>query len=349
MNLNFDWPRAHTFKLSSGQIKAEAADFKVTERLPETPAGEGEHLWLRISKEGQNTAWVARQIAKWAGVSQRDVSYAGLKDRNAVTEQTFSIHLPGKEDPDLASIQIEGVTLIEGLRHNRKLKTGHLIGNRFVIRVRNTDISIVELEKNWAAVVAAGVPNYFGPQRFGHGGANVSKGIDSLLNGTIVPRQLQSIYLSSVRSYLFNELLQQRVSENSWNKLTRNDFAQFTQGKGGFYCETPSDDDTNRCESGVISPCASLPGDSRDEFTALDERERQLLEPFNDVIAALKSKRVSRHFRKLRVLPEDAQMTVTDGDPVFEFFLPAGCFATSVLAELIFDPGIISSAVEWNE
>jgi tRNA pseudouridine13 synthase len=347
MNFSFTWPRAHNFDPQPGVLKSVNEDFVVLEKLPEEPSGEGEHLWITIEKNGQNTAWVARQLAKWAGLQQRDVSYAGLKDRHAVTTQTFSVHLPGKEAPSPHLIHIDGVKLISYKRHTRKLKTGQLIGNHFTIRIRNNQQSLESLQNNWQTICEQGVPNYFGPQRFGREGGNVSKGVDWILGNAKMPRQFQSIYLSSVRSYLFNELLADRVKNRTWNTLLKGDFAQFTAGKTGFYCEEVAENDEERCLNGQISPSASLVGLSKDEYPALDERERTLLEPYSEIIAALESRKVMRHFRKLRVIPETPGFSVAEGDPVFSFFLPAGAFATTVINEVV--DWQASDSGDWNE
>ena len=348
MTYSFDWPCAHGFLKSTGSIKQWNADFVVKEQLPESPSGEGEHLWLTVEKDGQNTAWVARQLASWAGIGQRDVSYAGLKDRHAVTEQTFSLHMPGKLAPSLDSLNIDGVRVVAAHRHNRKLKTGQLIGNHFTIRVRQCSLSAQDLGEYWQQICQHGVPNYFGPQRFGHGGQNVTKGVAWLVDGAKVQRQQQSIYLSAVRSFLFNKLLASRVVDKSWSELKANDFAQFSEGKAGFYCELPEQNDIQRCRAGQLSPSASLPGLSKDQFSGLDERELLILDEFADVMEALKERKVMRHFRKLRVIPEQPSFDIVDNDPVFSFFLPAGCFATSILAEM-FDISSTTEAKDWNE
>jgi tRNA pseudouridine13 synthase len=335
MTLSFEWPKALGFTQASGALKARNEDFIVLERLPETPSGEGEHLWLDIEKNGQNTAWVARQLSKWAGLKPRDVSYAGLKDRLAITRQTYSIHLPGKTAPSPHLIHIDGVKVIGHARHNRKLKTGQLVGNHFKIRIRNCDANKDQIKTDWDRLCLTGVPNYFGPQRFGHNGQNVQTGIDWLLGRTKPQRHHQSIYLSAVRSYLFNQILAARVKDGSWNQLIHNDFAQFTEGKAGFYMKVPQEDDLTRCNAGQISPSASLIGLSKDDYPELDLRERALVTEFSDVVEALESRKVMRHFRKLRVIPENPTFEVVDNDPVFGFFLPAGSFATSVLTELI--------------
>ncbi len=332
--MKLEWASAWAFSRSKGMLKTENSDFIVTERLPEQPSGEGEHVWLTLKKEGQNTAWVARQLSKWAGLKPRDVSYAGLKDRHAITQQTFSVHLPGKQTPSPHLIHIDGVTLVEAERHSRKLKTGQLIGNAFSIRVRQTDQPIEEIKKRWDHIVEHGVPNYFGPQRFGFDGQNVEKGTNWLLGNEKAPRQYQSIYLSAVRSYLFNQLLENRVKDGTWNVLIGGDFVQFTEGKSGFYCESPEQNDHDRCQQGKLSPCASLPGFNRESFEQLDPRENTQLSQHSELLNALIERKINRQFRKLRIFPENASFDVIESDPVFHFFLPAGSFATTVLTEL---------------
>jgi tRNA pseudouridine13 synthase len=343
-----EWPRAYDFPRVKGVLKQCNADFIVEEHLPERPDGDGEHLWLFIEKDGQNTAWVARQIAKWAGVKTRDVSYAGLKDRHAITRQTFSVHLPGKATPSPHLINIEGVEVISHARHSRKLKTGQLIGNQFTIRVRNSDEPLETIENRWDKIVAAGVPNYFGEQRFGHGGQNVEKGIEWLCGRMKIPRHQQSIYLSAVRSFYFNNLLANRVKQGNWNTVIENDFVQFTEGKTGFFVGALDEDIETRCKNRVLSPCASLIGKNKESFAGLEDRERSLLVDYAEVIRALEEKGVARQFRKLRVFPESANFSDVEGDPVFSFFLPAGAFATTVLHELI-DVQPTEGERDWNE
>lgn len=342
------WPRAHGFALLDGRLKTENRDFIVEERLPETPSGDGEHLWLDIEKDGQNTAWVARQIARWAGCKPRDVSYAGLKDRHAVTRQTFSVHLPGQDAPSHHLLHIDGVRVVSASRHHRKLKTGQLIGNQFTIRVRGVSADPVQIEQYWGTICRQGVPNYFGPQRFGHDGQNVDVGFDLLLGKQKRPRHQQSIYLSAVRSFLFNELLAARVADQTWNKVIVGDFVQFSEGKTGFYSETQDADVVTRCEQGKLSPCASLPGLNRESFAELDRRERAELNQYSDIINALETKKVMRQFRKLRLIPESPVLSFIENDPVFSFFLPAGAFATTLLSELI-DMGSTSGVKDINE
>lgn len=315
-------------------LKDSPEDFRVDEVLPEAPSGEGEHLWLTVEKTGQNTAWVARQLSRWANLPVRAVSYAGLKDRHAVTTQTFSLHLPGRDDPDQPLV-IEGVRVLSQARHPRKLKTGQLVGNRFTIRLRQFDGDDQALAYRWRHLVEQGVPNYFGSQRFGAGGANLERARQWFRGEAKLPRGQQSIHLSAVRSYLFNYLLARRVSEATWNRLLPGDFAQFREGQGGFLCEQPEPKDLERLETGQLSPTASLPGDLIGAATAIDDWESEVLSDEQEWLEGLRARRMQQGRRKTRVYPENGELIWEDGDPVFQFFLPAGSYATMALREAV--------------
>lgn len=328
-----EWPKAWGESIGSGQLKAEPADFYVEEVLPETASGEGEHLWITLEKTGQNTAWLAKQLARWAGIPPRDVSYAGLKDRHAVTRQTFSLHLPGKPDP-AAPLIMEGVQVLDVQRHGRKLRTGQLIGNHFVIRLRNWQGDAEALAQRWQTVVEQGFPNYFGPQRFGDQGQNLSRALAWIRGEARLPRGQQSIHVSAMRSYLFNGLLAERVEQGTWNQLIPGDFLQFKEGKRGFECLEPADSEWSRLASGQLSPSASLPGEQTEVFAQLDAREAPFLAQQSEWRDALIRLRIQRSLRKLRVYPEQGQLAWLGSDPQFRFFLPAGSYATTALREL---------------
>jgi tRNA pseudouridine13 synthase len=329
-----DWPRAWGDGIGTGRLKAEPADFFVEEALPETPSGEGEHLWITVEKTGQNTAWLGKQLARWAGIPPRDVSYAGLKDRQAVTRQTFSLHLPGKPDPK-SPLNMDGVRVLVSQRHGRKLRTGQLIGNHFVIRLRDWQGDPDVLARRWQQVVEQGFPNYFGPQRFGDQGQNLSRSLAWIRGEGRLPRGQQGIHVSAMRSYLFNALLAERVAQGNWNQLIPGDFLQFKEGKRGFECLTPSDSEWNRVAEGQLSPCASMPGEQTETFAELDAREARVLASMSEWTEALVRLRIQRSLRKLRVYPEQGILTWLDADPEFRFFLPAGSYATAALHEVV--------------
>ena len=166
-------PTAWGGPLCPASLRLQPEDFQVFEIPLLTPCGEGEHCWVHVRKRNSNTQWVARQLARFAGVPASAVSYAGLKDRKAVTEQWFSVQLPGRPDPDWKSLSHQDFEVLGYARHQRKLKTGALKGNRFRLCIRNVNASADDIGRRLQQVAAAGFPNYFGLQRFGHDAANL--------------------------------------------------------------------------------------------------------------------------------------------------------------------------------
>src|SRR6185312_9657247 len=157
-----DPPRAHGEPLCAGRLRTEPEDFLVEEQLGFAPAGAGQHVLLKVRKRGANTQWVARELARACGCAPRDVGYAGLKDRHALATQWLSVRSGEYE-------------VLEAHRHSRKLPRGALAGNRFIIRIRGTTVEEAPLATRFGAIATRGVPNYFGPQRFGRGGANLRR------------------------------------------------------------------------------------------------------------------------------------------------------------------------------
>jgi len=161
-------PCAHGGPVCQGILKARPDDFYVAEQMHVTPEGQGEHLWLEIEKIGWNTEDVAMLLAKQARVHRLSVGYSGLKDKHAVTRQWFSLHLPGKDDPEFD--WPEGLTVLQAGRHRRKLNRGTHRANDFRLRVTGFQGDRDALESQLHTIMMHGVPNYFGEQRFGRGG-----------------------------------------------------------------------------------------------------------------------------------------------------------------------------------
>jgi tRNA pseudouridine13 synthase len=206
-------------------FRAEPEDFQVDEDLGFVPAGEGEHLYVHIRKRGQNTIWVAKQLARFCGVAPMDMGYCGLKDRHAVTTQWFSVYLPKAPLLDWSAFAVEGSEVLAVSRHLRKLKPGAHRANRFAIRLRDFsgDAAGGELAARLEAV-ATGVPNYFGEQRFGIGGGNLQEAERLLVAGhKIKNRKQRGLILSAARAWLFNRVLSRRVEEGSWRDLLEGD------------------------------------------------------------------------------------------------------------------------------
>lgn len=309
------WPRAHAGPRSRALMKLHPEDFRVDEVPGFTPTGEGEHLYLRIEKTGAATSELARALARAFAVPEASVGYAGMKDRHAVTTQWFSIHTPLDHPPGgaLPPAELPGVRLLEACRHRRKLRRGELAGNRFRIRLRRVS------GETWPARLEAlrtgGAPNYFGPQRFG--GDNLAAARAWL--GERRRRRLgafrSGLYLSVLRSFLFNEVLAARVREGTWNRVLPGETTQ----------EGPA---------GTPRPTGPLWGRGRSAAAAEALAvEQEALAPHRDIRDGLEHAGLEQARRTL-VLEAAELGWERDGDELeLTFTLPAGGYATAFLAE----------------
>ena len=168
----------------AAKFKAKSCDFIVRETLSFEPQGEGTHAFLYIEKTDTNTDWLVRQLARFVGTEAKNIGYAGLKDRNAVTYQWLSVNLEGIEEPDWDEFQLEGVKILKKTLHRKKLKRGSIKHNDFRIVLRNVEQTTEDdLKKTISKIQSSGVPNYFAQQRFGHGYNNLTRAAD-WFNGT---------------------------------------------------------------------------------------------------------------------------------------------------------------------
>ncbi len=319
-----------------GRIRSRPEDFRVWEIPLIEPEGSGNHLWLEIEKRGANTNWVAGELSKAAGVHPKEVGFAGMKDRNGVTRQWFSVGLQEARRPDPADWAIQDVIVLQHHRHGRKLKRGALRGNRFRLVVRELAGDSSGLESRLRAVSEQGAPNYFGEQRFGHGGLNVERARQWLLQGGRIRRNQKSIFLSAARSYLFNNVLSGRVQKGNWNRLLDGELALLDGSRSVFPCDLPDPVLEQRCREFDIHPTGPMPGrgGKRPARSALDF-ENGILEPEKALIDALDGAGVEAARRALRLRPDGLEWEFAADSLVLEFDLPAGAYATSVLRELV--------------
>ena len=330
------WPHAYGGPSGRGVIRSIPEDFIVDELLPFEASGSGEHVFLRLEKTGENTEYVARQLARFAGVRQRDVGYAGLKDRHAVTRQWFSVWLPGKQDPDWTELESGTVKVLQAVRHARKLKRGVLAGNSFEILIRDWRGDRNRLVEQLAAIRIGGIPNYYGEQRFGHRGQNVNKAL-ALFAGMRVGREQRSIYLSAARSYLFNQVLARRIADKSWNKPMPGDAFALDRSHSYFKSGDIDDDIVDRVAALDIHPTGVLWG--KGEAVADSESlafERSVIAAFPALAQGLVAEGVTIDRRALRVGVETLQWRFVDDNQLkLNFSLPAGSYATALLREII--------------
>ena len=326
---------AHGEPVMRAKIRSQPEDFFVEEIDSFPASGSGEHLLLSIEKREKNTAEVAQKIARWAGVADSAVSYAGLKDRNAVTRQRFSVWLPKKTAPDLTGLAQEGVRLLAGHWHSRKLPRGALAGNRFVLCLREVAGEREAIEARLAAIASMGVPNYFGEQRFGCDGENLEKA-RAMFAGRRVKRELRSILLSAARSEIFNQILAVRVQAGNWNQALEGEVFMLAGSQSIFGPEPLDEAIQTRLAAFDIHPTGALWGRgelrSQQSLAALETR---IAAQHPDLCAGLEQAGLKQERRSLRLMPENFTWQWLAPDVLqFAFQLPPGSYATTVLREL---------------
>jgi len=321
-----------------GLLRRQPEDFRVTELPSVEPGGSGEHVWLWIRKRNENTDHIATLLSKLAGVHPRNIGYAGLKDRHAVTEQWFSVHLAGRAEPEWQALDSGTVTVLRHARHARKLQRGTLRGNRFVITVRDIDAAHADLEQRLQQVRAAGVPNYFGAQRFGIGGSNLRLAMQLFANPHLrLSRNRRSMALSAARSLLFNRVLSQRIRDGSWNGVIPGDAMQLDGSRSFFVADAIDASLLQRVASHDIHATGPLAGSGdspvRDRCRAL---EQAVLAEYGAIAHGLAAAGLKQERRALRLPAADLHWQWLDGtDLELAFSLPPGSYATSVLRELV--------------
>lgn len=340
----------------SALIRQEPADFQVDEILPFGPDGEGQHAWIRLRKTGINTEEAARRLARLAGMPLSQVGFAGLKDRQAVTTQHFTVDLAGKGEPDWQMLAGPEIELLQITRHRRKLKRGVLSGNRFRLHLRELRGDPAVLAERLARIRTGGFPNFFGEQRFGIGQGNIEKAA-ALLAGSFRPRDrhLRGIYLSAARSALFNAVLEARIRAGNWDQILPGELVML-EGSRSMFQATVEDLPALRrraealdihpsgplCGRGGLQP-AQLAADIETEALAAWRGPEPFARDGLDWAAQLGAQGLEAARRPLRVLVADLHMETSPAGVWLEFQLPAGSYATSLLRELLQADGVTLS------
>jgi tRNA pseudouridine13 synthase len=327
-------PRALGPVLSSGVLRAHPDDFIVEEDLGFAPAGTGQHVLLKVRKRDANTQWVARELAKVCRCRPMDVGFAGLKDRRAVAVQWFTVPKSPQSLEAWTTVRTPEFEVLEAHAHTRKLPRGALAGNGFVIRVRDVTVLDQELAERVALIVRRGVPNYFGPQRFGRQGSNLAR-ITAGLRALRMPER--GFVLSAARSLIFNSILAERVVDGSWDRLEPGDVANLDARGSVFAVDLVDENLVERCQRLDIHPTGPMWGRgfpaSHGRVLELESRvAAQLPEPTELVEEA----GMEQERRSLRLAVRDLEWTREADAVVLRFRLARGSFATTVLRE-IFD------------
>ena len=329
--------RAHGAPILSAQIRSQPEDFFVEEIASFEPSGAGEHLLLTVEKRGMNTVFAAKAIAAWAGVEESAIGYAGLKDRHAVTRQRFSVWLPKKTAPEIATLETDELRVLEHAWHTRKLPRGALAGNRFVLVLRELVGECAEVEARLQTIAARGVPNYFGEHRFGRGGDNVRKAV-AMFAGRRVKREERSLLLSAARSELFNRVLAARVEADHWDAAFDGEVWMLDGSHSVFGPEAMTPELQARLQAFDIHPTGPLWGagalrsEAATRAIEIDALQGDTASRLRDGLerAGLKQER-----RALRLRPAEFHWHWQADDALeLGFSLPPGAYATVVLREL---------------
>lgn len=330
-------PFAHGGPIGYGRLRSCPSDFQVDEELGFAPDGDGDHRLLWVRKTGANTEWVARRLAKLAGVSVSTVGYAGLKDRHAVTSQWFSLPRPRDTEPDWSELRPDGIEVLEVRPHRRKLRQGALAGNRFRILIRDLDAPPGAVYGRVAALRERGVPNYFGEQRFGRGASNLV-GAEALFSGERrrVPPHQRGLWLSAARSQLFNEVLAERVRRGDWDRPQPGDCLQLDGSRSFFVAAEIDDVLLARAEAMDLHPSGPLWGaGSLSPAGDIRTLEAGVAARFPAWAEGLVAFGMEQQRRSLRLPVSGLGATELPDGLELRFALPAGSYATAVLRELV--------------
>lgn len=335
-----DWPLARSPAPGGGRTRVAPEDFRVDEVLGFEPDGRGAHLLLSVEKCGANTAWVAGALARAAGVAPREVGYSGHKDRDALARQYFSLPAAAREPPGgWTTLQGDGFRVLEVAPHGRKLRIGSHRSNRFRLRIRDLSGDAAAIERRLESIGRDGVPNYFGPQRFGRDGGNLEAARSWATDGAAPRgRSARSFALSAARSLVFNELLALRVTRGDWNQLLPGDVAALDGRRSWFPVAAVDATLVERCAqldlhpSGPLHGCGESPagGEARALETTVRDAEPGLC-------ALLEAQGLTQERRALRLAVRSLAWKFTADGLELEFELMRGAFATAVLHELLVD------------
>ncbi|MDR9454978.1 MAG: tRNA pseudouridine(13) synthase TruD [Spiribacter sp.] len=327
--------------LGQARVAASPEDFQVTEVLGYRADGEGPHLLVEIEKCGLSTADAMQQLARAWDCPRREMGYAGRKDRQAVTRQWLSVPWPVNAAlPETGPIG-EGLVVLSVERHRRKLRIGALQGNRFRLTLREANLDPGAVSSRLARMARCGVPNYFGPQRFGRGGRNLSAAVDWLTGGRR-PRGRgdRSMQLSALRSEVFNRVLAARVLDGSWNQAIADDL-MVLDGRGSLFParEEPADSLARRMAGLHVHATGPLPGRRADALrlpAALADWEDKQTPCLAAAVDGLTAQGVDAARRALRLsVGELAWAWPAPQTLVITCRLPRGAYATTVLRELV--------------
>jgi tRNA pseudouridine13 synthase len=322
-----------------GEMKVEPAHFVVQEIPLYEALGEGPHVYVQLTREGLTTQALRQRLAQIFGLRDVDVGYAGRKDRHARATQTFSLSLPNVDEQTVAS-RIEASLPVDVewvCRHRNKLRAGHLLGNRFeIVVLRLPPDALVAARRIVEALAERGLPNFYGPQRFGRYGDNAERGREILVTGKgPAKRWLRQLLVQAYQSELFNRWLVQRMERGWFDRILGGDVAKKLD-TGGLFEVEDADIERQRFKDNEITYTGPIYG-SRMWWAggAPGTLERSVLEQAGVTEEMLDKAHLTGSRRRGRLLLDDLRVDPHPDGLLFTFSLPKGAYATTVLREVM--------------
>ena len=323
----------------SGVIKQRPEDFIVNEQLGFTTTGSGEHLFLYVEKRSLTTMELIEQLAKASGIAARLIGYSGLKDKHAVTRQWVSLHLPGaKEKPQIPDT--ENYKILKSDWHDKKIRVGVHKANQFEITIRNVKGQSDELENIVALIRTHGFANYFGEQRFGRQQDNVAQALRVLNNRhklKRLSRNKKSLYLSALRSELFNQILSKRVQQGIWMEPVEGDVFMLA-GRQSIFAEALSEEILQRYKELDIHSALSMAGTGETRIShQASEIEHDIFQQNSEIHQTLLTLDIPRSLRPNRALATDfmIESDIENNTIVVKVELESGVYLTTLLQHFI--------------
>ncbi|MDO5652428.1 MAG: tRNA pseudouridine(13) synthase TruD [Moraxella sp.] len=353
------YPQPQPPSIHCANFKTYPSDFIVRELMQIVMTGAGEHLWLHIKKINLNTLFVVKLLAMWADIPMRDVGFSGLKDRHAETYQWFSLRIPNGQMPavDFATFinsqalpSHETLEVTDHVWHNKKLNRGTHKFNHFTVILRDVVGDSNAINQQLQDLPKIGIANYFGKQRFGHGGNNINAAETLFKKILASPKpykpkrhelEQHNLLISAAKSLIFNEILSKRIQAGTWNTAIDGEIFNL-DGTGSIFQSEIDDTILTRLHDGDIHPTAILYGvGSRSTGEVLTiERDVLALPAMQTLTEGLNKIGTKASYRPLRLLPKNLTWQWLDDDSTnkpalqLDFTLPSGTFATSVLSAI---------------
>ncbi len=335
---------AHGGPICSAAFKQHPRDFVVIERLPFEADAEGHHWLVEIEKTDLNTLDMLDALSKRFNFARKNIGYSGLKDRFAITRQFVTIPRDAVSEDELNNADESSWKVLSVNAHRRKLRVGSHRQNAFEITLRELpqELPVCEaLERRLEEIKVCGVPNYFGPQRFGHDGGNLRKARQMFEEQRKLPRQQHRFAVSAARSSIFNAVLAHRVESGSWNQLVEGEAVNLDGSSSWFSHTKLGTDDAERFAAFDLHPSGPMWGAGEPPVTAVAlQIENEVIQAHESFASGLAKLGLKQERRALRQRVRDLEWTLDNGTLSLSFALNKGSFATSVLRELVSSEGL---------